>query len=375
MSASRLGVGTYKLKATKLDAATLYQSVVNGVRVIDTASHYSNGEAESIVGFVMNALLASGRGFQREDLVVVTKFGFVQDTEESKWGGFPESVRVSESLWSCIHPEYLETELKSSTARLGHSPDIVLLHNPEFFLADALKAGVESKPEEEFYSRIERAFRFLEQACAEGSISGYGISTNTEACKYSVTGYAHDKRSLYESTNLEKLLGCASNAAKQVHGVSREHSFRCLQMPFNVFEIEGLADFRRAQKQGIVTMANRPLNCIAAPGFGRGDWGRNDSHFKLRQGAPASPEQTLVNRILSDTLQAAGLYDMSSLAQKALWFASSPSSIDLTLSGPTRPEHVIDIATVIELQERIPHELLLAINEEVKALEEEALRN
>lgn len=368
VNSAKLGVGTYRLKAKKQDAATLYQSLLHGVRVIDTAAHYANGEAEGTVGFVLNALLGSGRGFARDDFLVVTKFGFIEDEEYSSCGGFPQSFRVSENLWGCFHPQYLEYALKRSSQRLGGMPDYVLLHNPEFFFANALQRGATEKPEEEFYQRVEEAFCFLEEKCGQGLLKGYGVSTNTESCKYSVTGYSNDHRSWFESTNLQSLINCAANAAGRVHGSSQDTGFTCLQLPFNVFETGGLEDFRQAQKHGIMTMGNRPLNCIAPAGFGRGDWGRNDSHFKLRQGSPASPEQALLNRLLTDSFQKADIPQIHSLAQKGLLFASSPSCIDLTLSGPTRLEHVADIATIVELNREVPQHAIDDISEVVSAL-------
>ena len=53
-------------------------------------------------------------------------------------------VEYADGLWHCIHPDWLADQLTRSLDRLGlETLDLLLLHNPEYFLADAAKsAGV-----------------------------------------------------------------------------------------------------------------------------------------------------------------------------------------------------------------------------------------
>jgi aryl-alcohol dehydrogenase-like predicted oxidoreductase len=53
----------------------------------------------------------------------------------------------------CMSPEFLRHQLTATHARLGTKPDVILLHNPEFYFADALNRGVDQKNEAECYLR------------------------------------------------------------------------------------------------------------------------------------------------------------------------------------------------------------------------------
>jgi len=101
-------------------------------------------------------------------------------------------------------------------------PDVVLLHNPEFILSDF---NAKQMPLEEatqsFYGQVGEAFECLEQLKAEGLLStGYGVSSNLNGCRWSVSGAEND----YESVSLKTL---------------HEHatpSFMCAQVPLNLVE-------------------------------------------------------------------------------------------------------------------------------------------
>ena len=135
------------------------------------------------------ARLIEQRELERDEVVVVSKIGYVQGknyelarARRSNGRPFPEMVEYADGLWHCIHPAWLEDQLTRSLDRLGlETLDVLLLHNPEYFLADAAKRGQGplATVRDEFYRRLEQAFRYLESEVERGRIGCYGVSSNT----------------------------------------------------------------------------------------------------------------------------------------------------------------------------------------------------
>jgi hypothetical protein len=274
LSCSRLGFGGYRVDdETPQHREALRKSLLEGSNLIDTSTNYTDGGSERLVGEVLAELARGGR-LPRQEVVVVSKIGYVQGQNlelakerEAAGNPFPEMVKYGEGVWHCIHPEFLEDQLTRSLERLGlQTLDVCLLHNPEYYLSDAHERshGTLVKRREEFYRRIGEAFAFLEGAAAAGRILWYGVSSNT------CTRPADDP----EATSLTRML----DAARRAGGDS--HRFRVLQLPMNLFEPAAALERNNgpdldqtvlecAAAQGLGVLVNRPLNAMAGEGMVR----------------------------------------------------------------------------------------------------------
>jgi hypothetical protein len=262
---SRLGFGGYRIdEATAAHAEALKLALRSGINLIDTSTNYADGGSEKLVGKVLQELIAKDE-LQREEVVLVSKVGYVQgqnmqlaQQREQQGRGFPEMVKYMQNCWHCLHPDFLSDQLFRSLARLQlEHLDVLLLHNPEYFLADALhrQRGDLNAVREEYYRRMREAFIFLEKQVAAGRIAYYGVSSNT--FPYAV--------SHAEFTSLERLWETAAS-------LSPPHHFRVIQFPANLFETgamveknqrhgtQTLLDFARQKK--LATLINRPLNAM-----------------------------------------------------------------------------------------------------------------
>ena len=262
---SGIGFGGYRIDDVHPEhRAALELALRSGLNLIDTSTNYSDGRSERLIGEVL-AQLSDRRELNRDQIVVISKAGYVQGRNHAlasarKQNGvpFPEMVEYSDGLWHCIHPEWLADQLSGSLDRLGLATlDVLLLHNPEYFLADAAKRGQGpiASVRAEFYRRLEQAFRYLESEVKKGRIAYYGVSSNTAAG-------AADAR---DSTDFSRMLAAAEAAAPD------GHHFRVLQLPLNLLESGGLfaangqseSVLIQAQRQGVAVLTNRPLNAIS----------------------------------------------------------------------------------------------------------------
>ena len=260
---SGIGFGGYRVDDRHPEQrAALELALRSGINLIDTASNYADGRSERLVGEVL-AHLVEKRELERAEVVVVSKIGYVQDqnhqlaSARKKLGKpFPDMVEYGEGLWHCIHPEWLSDQLDRSLERLGlETLDVLLLHNPEYFLADAAKRGQGPLADvrDEFYRRLERAFRHLEGEVERGRIAFYGVSSNT------ATGAPAAR----DTTEFARMWAAAEAAAPG------KHHFRVLQIPLNLLESNAVfapagaeSLLEQARARSVALLANRPLNAI-----------------------------------------------------------------------------------------------------------------
>lgn len=265
LTASRVGFGGYRVDDRTPDhRAALEQALEAGVNLVDTSTNYTDGGSERLLGAVLGDLARSGR-LPRGAVVVVSKVGYVQGQNlalarerEAEGRPFPDMVRYADGCWHCLHPAFLEDQLARSLERLGlETLDVLLLHNPEYFLSDASHRKASATPEglaavrAEFHGRLVEAFRWLEGAVASGRIGAYGVSSNT------VARPAADP----EATSLAGMLA----AAREAGGAA--HHFRVLQLPLNLLEGDGVPVAEAAARAGVAVLVNRPLNAIGAQGM------------------------------------------------------------------------------------------------------------
>jgi uncharacterized protein YyaL (SSP411 family)/aryl-alcohol dehydrogenase-like predicted oxidoreductase len=262
---SRVGFGGYRVDdETPEHRAALEAALRGGVNVVDTSTNYMEGGSERLVGQVLESMVRAGR-LRREEVVVVTKAGYLQGEnleraeQRSREGQpWPEVVEYGRGLWHSIHPEVLADQLERSRDRLQlDTIDVLLLHNPEYYLSDAHERsrGTLEARRAELDRRMREAFAWLEQQVADGTIGGYGVSSNT------VTRPEHDP----EATSLARMLEAARAAGGE------GHHFQVLQLPLNLTETGAALErnhggetvLELAARQGVAVLVNRPLNAIA----------------------------------------------------------------------------------------------------------------
>ena len=263
LAVSAAGFGCYRVESgSKEHKDSMISAISGGINLIDTSANYTDGNSELLVGEVIGELVAGGK-ISREDIVVVTKGGYIQGQNykaslkrKAEKDPFPELVEYGEGLEHCIHPEFLEEQITKSLHRLNLSTiDIYLLHNPEYYLAWAEKNGLDAGAvQTEYYRRIKNAFIHLEKEVEKGRVRYYGISSNTFAVP----------ESSYNFTSLVRVIAIASEISETDH-------FGAIEFPMNLFESgaaveknqgggKTLLETARSKNLGVLT--NRPLNAF-----------------------------------------------------------------------------------------------------------------
>jgi aryl-alcohol dehydrogenase-like predicted oxidoreductase len=253
---SPVGFGGYRVD-DRVDRhrEALRLALLSGVNLVDTSTNYGDGHSELLVGKVLREMAAAGE-VAREEVVVVTKAGYVQgqnlrDAHQRRKLGdpWPEMTEYARDCWHCISPPFLKDQLSASLGRLAMPKvDLLLLHNPEYFLADAEHRNMPlAEARDTFYDRMGRAFQQLEKEVAAGRIGAYGVSSNTFVVP-------HGKA---DAVDLLRLLDLAGPR------------FAAIQLPMNPVELgarepihttDGRSVLDVAREHGLAVLVNRPLN-------------------------------------------------------------------------------------------------------------------
>ena len=272
LKASRLGFGTYRV-TTKHSAHSeaLLKAISSGTNVIDTSTNYGDGDAERCIGNVLHELFEK-KVVNRDEIIVISKVGYVQGSNlelmkrrEQKGSPYADVVKYMDNCWHCIHPDFINDQLENSLARLQiEKLDVFLLHNPEYYLMDAVNHHPDMRIDQIrdiFYDRIKRAFRKLEDLVTAKKIGHYGVSSNTFGKGL------HE----FDHTNVEKMWEIACNIGKDRSNNPYQHHFSIVQMPINLLESEPLLTENNddgktavafAHEKELCVLANRPLNAI-----------------------------------------------------------------------------------------------------------------
>lgn len=196
----------------------------------DTAINFRYQKSERLVNQVLKYLIGE-RFFQREELIIGSKGGFLQEDEE-KGETYEEVVRqlIAEKLiesfeesffqFNTLNPKVISWQFEKSRRNLGlETIDFYSLNQPELHLGRLSK--------EEFFSQLMSCFEVLEQKVQEKKLAKYGLA--------SWRAFRVDQRdqfhiSLEELTeHLEKKLG-------------KEHSFSLIYLPLNLLQPEGFIE-------------------------------------------------------------------------------------------------------------------------------------
>jgi len=221
------------------------------------------------------------------------------------------------------------SELLNPRGQLGQVIDVLLLHNPEYFLSDAAHHP-DGRPLEEtraaFYDRLNRAFRYLDGAVAAGRIGAYGISSNT------CVSPPDDP----EATSVTRMFEASGGRM----GV--------LQLPYNLCETGALLErntpegtaLDAAPARDLGVLVNRPLNAILPSGRGL-----------IRLADPphsGDPRAATLSRGGLEPLLPPELRG-ESLSRLALDFVASTPGVTSVLNGMRHPTYVADAVGVMRL--------------------------
>jgi aryl-alcohol dehydrogenase-like predicted oxidoreductase len=246
---SNFAFGTYRItEHNPLHIQALRDALNEGVRLIDTSSNYMDGSAERAIALALQGVSDS----IVEEVEIVSKFGYIQGSNllKHKEHPFEDVVEFSETCYHSISKSFIETQLLDSLLRLEMKKiDCYLIHNPEYYIYDAIKKELpRDEILDEMFKRIYDAFVALEEQVKKGTIGSYGISSNS-----------FSKPSNHvEFLPYEDLITLAQDAAEYVG--NEQHSFTTIELPINILETEGLKCATWAKKHSLRVLANRPLN-------------------------------------------------------------------------------------------------------------------
>jgi aryl-alcohol dehydrogenase-like predicted oxidoreductase len=249
----KISFGTYRTTIQNpVHQEALSYALDNGVKYIDTSSNYMYGEAETLIG-------ESLKRRDREEFTIVSKGGYIQGENLQKvkegWG-IEDLVEYDENCFHSISPMFLESQIDTSLQRLQTSYiDTYLLHNPEYYLMTNLKGNATNEDIENHHQimqkRIKKAFEFLESQVKLGKIKSYGISSNSFA----------KQQNDYHFLEYKNLLEYANDVGGDAH------HFKVIQLPFNMYEKDGVPCAKYFHEKGIEVQANRPLNAFYMGGM------------------------------------------------------------------------------------------------------------
>ena len=250
---AKIGFGTYRISEHNPEHIQAIKiAVEEGIDLIDTSTNYMDGSAERAIALAFHSIPTP----MLSDVEIVSKFGYIQGStlERLKEGeSFSEVVKFADHIYHCISPDFLKDQLSKSLDRLNMDAlDCYLIHNPEYFLLDAMNNDLDRDESlVRLFERIEKAFVALELEVKAGRIKSYGISSNS---------FSKPVKDL-EFLPYEGLVDLAKHAAEEAG--NSNHSFTTIQLPINLLETDGLACASWAKENGLRVLANRPLNAQA----------------------------------------------------------------------------------------------------------------
>ncbi len=250
---AKIGLGTYRISDRNPEHLQAIKTAVEeGVDLIDTSTNYMDGGAERAIALAFQPMPTK----TIEHVEIVSKFGYIQGSTLQRIQEdvtFPEIVKYAEHIYHCISPEFMQDQLTQSLARLNmDSLGCYLIHNPEYFILDAMNNDLDrNETLDRMFERIEAVFVALEKEVQNGRINSYGISSNS----FSKPG--NDP----EFLPYEDLVLIATRAAKEAG--TEHHHFSTVQLPINLLEREGLKCAAWAKENGLRVLANRPFNAQA----------------------------------------------------------------------------------------------------------------
>ncbi len=333
LSLSSLGIGTYLGNPDDATDRSYADAVVRavelGMNVIDSAANYRFQRSERSIGQALRTLTEE-MGFARDEIMICTKGGYLpfDGAPPRDVRSYIENTFVRPGIADfedivggshCMTPAYLQNQLEQSLQNLGiDCVDVYYIHNPEsqlgFITAD------------EFYRRLGKAFKFLEQSITAGKIKSYGVAT--------WNGFR-----VPEDSNEYHSLSRIVDEARAVGGES--HGFRFIQLPYNLAMPEAF----NLRSQSVGDKQLTILDAAAALG--------------VSVVASASILQGRVARGLPEELRER-LGSLATDAQTAIQFVRSTPGITTGLVGMSHREHVEENARLVQVEPLPPEEFYTA---------------
>jgi aryl-alcohol dehydrogenase-like predicted oxidoreductase len=246
---AHFGFGTYRISVhNPKHIEALKEAIHSGITLIDTSTNYMNGDSQRAIGEVLRSLSPN----ELDGIEIVSKVGYIQGEtlERHHQHSFEEVVEYSQTCFHSISQSFIKDKISVSLERMCvEFIDCVLLHNPEYYILDAINRRVDKDDYlDMMQQRIFDAFLALEEEVKAGRVKSYGISSN------SFSKHPNDA----EFLPYVDLITLAQDAAKELR--NKRHSFTTIQLPINLLEQEGLRCAAWAKKQGLRVLVNRPLN-------------------------------------------------------------------------------------------------------------------
>jgi aryl-alcohol dehydrogenase-like predicted oxidoreductase len=261
---SQAGFGCFRVrKSDEFSGLALKNALQSGVNVVEIASNYADGDAEEIVGDVLEGLINDGK-IDRNEVVLIAKGGYLQgkkysDNQQRKinGNGYKEVIDFCEGFEYCIHPKFLADQITETLNNLKvDAVDGYLVHNPEHYLSWASKQPNFNlqAARRECYLRIKESFLYLEQEVVRGRIAFYGVSSRALPLPENEV----------EFISLEELMAIAES-------ISANNNFKLVQFPMNLLETGGITNKNQsngqstlelAREKGLAVVINRPLNAF-----------------------------------------------------------------------------------------------------------------
>jgi aryl-alcohol dehydrogenase-like predicted oxidoreductase len=319
LTLSSIGMGTYLGNADPVTdgkyAAAAGSALGRSINVIDTAINYRYQRSERSVGQALKK--AVDGGLKREEVLLCTKGGFLAgdtgpasrewfDATYAKPGIIAESDVVAGC--HCMTPAFLKHEVEQSRKNLDvETIDVYYVHNPETQLGEI--------DPREYWTRLTKAFRALEECAAEGKIQWYGTAT---------WNAFRAPPGSPSATSLAKTVECAVEAG------GPNHRFKVIQLPFNFALPEAALAQTQEQGEALVTT----LDAARALGL------TVFTSVPLMQGQ-------LLGRFSPELRKR--FPGLKTDAQRCLQFVRSTPGITAPLCGMKDVEHVEENTKVVEV--------------------------
>jgi aryl-alcohol dehydrogenase-like predicted oxidoreductase len=346
---SSIGLGTYMGEVTdevdKLIEDAVYESIHNGVNVLDTSINYRGMKSERAIRSGLKRVFSSGLA-KRESIFVSTKAGFIPaDADGGKspkkmaaeWASMLEDKEELIDNKHCIAPACLNSSLLWSRENLGlETIDLFYLHN-------AAEKQLESITEEDLMDRLKTAFEFLESQRALNYIRYYGLATWT-CFRTAAGGKAY--------LPLKDVVELAQEVGGENHG------FRYVQLPLTLSLPEAAVAEYDVDQEGDVSLtfmdAARALNIsvmtsrsIGAANTAELEQVKSAYESCVKPDSPWGPEAL---RKLS------GDVELTPVALSLLITKSVPG-VTTALVGMKAPEHVKENLAVMKIPP-IPEDII-----------------
>ena len=246
---SNFAFGTYRIThQNPQHIEALREAISSGIKMIDTSSNYMDGSAELAIALAFKEFDDE----TQKRVEIVSKYGYIQGSNMllHKEKAYESVVEYSEQCFHSIAPSFMRDQLDKSLSRLEVDKiDCYLIHNPEYYILDALNKNADKDDTlDAMYARIYEAFIGLEEEVKKGRIGSYGISSNSFAKEHNDP----------EFLPYEDLITLADRASERVGNDT--HNFTTIQLPLNILEQEGLKCASWAHQNGLRVLVNRPLN-------------------------------------------------------------------------------------------------------------------